>query len=231
MLQENYIKKHIIRIIKGTMLLVVVTAIVTLYIDYYVEQSVRQYIANTDELAQADAILVLGAYVLPDGTVSMMLDDRLSVGQDIYKKRKANKIIVSGDHGQKNYDEVNAMKKFLRAGNVPAQDIFMDHAGFSTYESIYRARDIFKVRKVIVVTQEYHLFRAVFIARALGLDAYGVAADKQDYGKELMAFYRRREIAARVKDFFFAKIIQPKPTFLGEVIPVNGNGGITDDAK
>lgn len=224
-------KNFIIRIVAGAMFLLVATIIFAFAIDYYVEQSTQKYITNPDELTKADAILVLGAYVFPDGTVSMMLSDRLSVAQELYEKNKADKIIVSGDHGQNDYDEVNAMKTFLKTEKVPAQNIFMDHAGFSTYESVYRARDIFKTKKIIIVTQEYHLFRALFIARALGLDAYGVASDKQDYGKRLMMAYRGREIAARVKDFFLAKVFQPKPTFLGEAIPVTGNGGVTDDDK
>ena len=104
----------------------------------------------------------------------------------------------------------------------------MDHAGFNTYESIYRARDIFQVKKVIIVTQEYHLMRAVFIARELGLEAYGVASDLHDYG-EVMTMYRLREVAARNKAFFTAKFFKPKPTFLGETIPVTGDGRATDD--
>jgi len=93
---------------------------------------------------------------------------------------------------------------------------------------VYRARDIFKVQKVIIVTQEYHLMRAVFDARELGLDAYGVASDLQDYG-QVMDMYNFREIAARDKDFLWAEILKPKPTFLGDSIPVFGDGRVTDD--
>ena len=222
-------KKHIVRIIKVILVAAVAVTIVALSIDYYVEQNARKYIVNPDELTKADAILVLGAYVFPDGTVSSMLNDRLSVAQELYEKGKADKIIVSGDHGQNDYDEVNAMKSFLKNEKIPAENILMDHAGFSTYESVYLARDIFDAKKIIIVTQKYHLFRAVFIARQLGLDAYGVASDKHDYGEALMKVYRQREIAARNKDFFFAKFIKPKPTFLGEAIPVTSDGAVTDD--
>ena len=222
-------KTYIIRMIKVSLILAAVIIIAVFSIDYYVEQSARKYIVNPEELIKADAILVLGAYVFPDGTVSSMLRDRLSVAQELYERGKAHKIIVSGDHGQIDYDEVNAMKTFLKNGKIPARDIYMDHAGFSTYESVYRARDVFKAKRVIIVTQEYHLIRAVFIARQLGLDAYGVASDKHDYGEGLMKAYRQREIAARNKDFFFAKFLQPKPTFLGEAIPAIGDGSVTDD--
>ena len=193
-----------------------------------VEQIGSNYIINPKDVPESDAILVLGAYVLPDGTVSSMLNDRLSVGYELYEQGKAPKIIVSGDHGRKDYDEVNAMKSFLKDKGVEGRDIFMDHAGFSTYESVYRARDIFKVQKVIIVTQKYHLIRAVFVARELGLEAYGVASDLHDYGP-VMAKYQTREILARDKDYLWAKVFKPEPKFLGNAIPVFSDGRVTDD--
>ena len=180
------------------------------------------------EAPAADAILILGARVFANGDVSLMLQDRLAMGCQLYKQKKAAKIIVSGDHGQVDYDEVNTMKDFLIAKGVPAKDIFMDHAGFSTYESIYRARDVFQVKKVILVTQAYHLMRALFIARELGLTAHGVASDQHVYS----GFTLRnevREIAARNKDFLTARFIQPLPKYLGDAIPISGDGRQTDD--
>jgi vancomycin permeability regulator SanA len=158
-----------------------------------------------------------------------MLGDRLTTGWELYEKGKAPKIIVSGDHGQKDYDEVKAMKDFLLAKGVPPEDVFMDHAGFNTYNSLYRARDVFAAKKVVVVTQEYHLKRALFIARELGLDAFGVVADRHNYG-EIMKVYEIREKLARIKDFFLAKIFKPLPKYLGDVIPVTGDGRLTDDS-
>lgn len=199
-----------------------------LAINYYVEWIGAKYIYSAQDVPNADTVLIMGAYVFPDGTLSAMLKDRVMVGYDLYENGKAPKIIVSGDHGRKDYDEVNTMKDFIKNKGVPGRDIFMDHAGFSTYESLYRARDIFRVKKVIIVTQRYHLLRALFIARELGLEAYGVASDKHDYGP-VMATYELREMAARNKDFWSAKVFKPKPTFLGEAIPVFGDGGATDD--
>lgn len=196
--------------------------------NYYVEQAGEKYIFSADQVPNADAVLVLGAYVFPDGKVSDMLNDRLTVGYELYQQGKAPRILVSGDHGRTNYDEVNTMKSYLKGKGVPSQDIFMDHAGFSTYESMYRARDIFQAKKLIIVTQHYHLQRALFIAREMGLEAYGVASDLHNYGP-VMAEYQLREMATRNKDFWLAKIIKPQPTFLGEVIPVFGDGGATDD--
>lgn len=211
-----------------SLVILVLSGSTVLAVDRYVEQVGLNYILNINDIPTVDAILVLGAYVLPDGTTSSMLNDRLSEGYELYEQGKAPKILVSGDHGRKDYDEVNAMKSFLMNKGVPGRDVFMDHAGFSTYESVYRARDIFKVQKVIIVTQEYHLMRAVFLAREMGLEAYGVASDKHDYG-QVMAYYKVREIAARNKDFLWAKVIKPKPTFLGDAIPVFGDGSATND--
>lgn len=221
-------RRHIKRLLSITIILALLLLVVVLSINGYVEQKGEQFILTSNKAPSADAILVLGAYVHPDGGVSLMLNDRLIVARDLYNKGIAKKIIVSGDHGIKSYDEVNTMKSFLMEEGIPSEDIFMDHAGFSTYESIYRARDIFLVEKLIIVTQDYHLKRAVFIARELGLEAYGVAADRHNYG-QIMTKYELREKAARNNDFFLAKIIKAEPTFLGEEIPIMGDGRITDD--
>ena len=221
-------KKRLKQAIVLAVLLLILAGTTALMINQKVESVGTKYILNSDEVTNADAILVLGAYVFPNGTVSTMLNDRLTAGYELYEQGKAPKLIVSGDHGRKDYDEVNSMKGFLKDKGVPNEDVFMDHAGFSTYESVYRARDIFKVQKVIIVTQEYHLMRAVYVARALGMEAYGVAADRRDYG-QAMKMYKIREIAARNKDFLWTNVIKPKPTFLGDAIPVFGDGKATDD--
>lgn len=129
--------KHLLAFSVVIMILLGGTA---LAVDRYVERVGTKYILKINDVPTADAILVLGAYVFPDGTTSSMLTDRLSEGYELYKEGKAPKILVSGDHGRKDYDEVNAMKSFLKNKGVSSQDIFMDHAGFSTYESVYRAR-------------------------------------------------------------------------------------------
>lgn len=205
----------------------ILAAVAFAVINYRVEHMSEKYIYDGANVPAADAVLILGAYVLPDGTLSDMLRDRVTVGYGLYEQGKVPKILVSGDHGRNDYDEVNSMKGYLKAKGVAGQDVFMDHAGFSTYESMYRARDIFQVKKVIIVTQRYHLLRAVYIARELGLEAYGVASDLHDYGP-VMTGYEVREMAARNKDFW-QTIFKPRPTFLGETIPVFGDGSATDD--
>ena len=178
------------------------------------------------ELKDVDCIIVLGCQVKDNGKPSDMLSDRLTRGIELYKQGAATKIIMSGDHGQIEYDEVNAMKQFAINAGVPSNDIFMDHAGFSTYESVYRAKEVFKADKLIIVTQEYHLYRALYIAKQLGIDAYGVNSDYHTYWGQ--SNREAREILARCKDFV-KTIFRPKPTYLGEIIPVSGDGDITND--
>jgi len=172
--------------------------------------------------------LVLGCGLEADGSPSPMLHDRLQQGVALYQKEAAPKLLVSGDHGREEYDEVNAMKRFAEEQGIPSEDVFMDHAGFSTYESVYRARDIFQVRRMVIVTQEYHLSRALYIAKRLGIEAWGVPADPRTYSGQTARDLR--EILARDKDFLTC-ILKPKPTYLGKAIPVNGNGNLTNDGN
>jgi len=207
--------------------LVFISCLSFFWIDNHVKSEGARYIVSAEDTPRADAILVLGAKVFPDGRVSAILGDRLAVALELHARKKAPKLLVSGDHGQVNYDEVNTMKEYMLRENVKSEDVFMDHAGFSTYESIYRAKEIFGVKKVIIVTQEYHLMRALYLARQMGLDAYGVASDLQPYAN--MKQFKTREMAARFKDFIFVNILKPKPTYLGEAIPITGDGRLTDD--
>ncbi len=195
-------------------------------INFYVVAKATPYILPSDEAGEGyDCILVLGCGV-HGSTPSHMLEDRLLQGIELYHAGASDKMLMSGDHGQETYDEVNVMKDFANKRGVKSSDIFMDHAGFSTYESMYRAKEIFQAEKVLIITQKYHLYRAVYNARALGLDAYGVASDPRTYVGQI---YREvREVLARNKDFIYT-IIKPEPTYLGEAIPVNGNGNQTND--
>ncbi len=178
------------------------------------------------ELSDVDCILILGCGVRADGSPSDMLYDRLSRGVELFELGAAPKLLMTGDHGQEGYDEVNTMKAFAVEAGIDSNDIFMDHAGFSTYESMYRAKEIFQAKKVIIVTQRYHLYRAIYIAERLGLEAYGVASDYRTYSGQTNRDVR--EILARVKDFG-TSLFKPKPTYLGDAIPIWGNGDVTND--
>lgn len=207
--------------------ILLVLGIGVLVLNGYVKHTASQYILSAEgaEDLKADCILVLGCGVRPTGEPSLMLRDRLDMGLTLYEAGAAPKLLMSGDHGRQEYDEVNAMKDYAMEAGVPSEDVFMDHAGFSTYESMYRARDVFCAEKVIIVSQQYHLYRAVYDARALGLEAYGVAAEDVAYlGQTLRDV---REILARNKDFFYC-LLRPQPTFLGEAIPVSGDGNATN---
>jgi vancomycin permeability regulator SanA len=195
----------------------------------YVKWTVKDKIITPEEAGefQADCILILGAGLQADGSPSPMLRDRLLTGVSLFESGASDRLLMSGDHGTAGYDEVNAMKKFAIEAGVPSECVIMDHAGFSTYESLYRARDVFRADKLIIVTQEYHLYRALYVAGKLGLDARGVAADGQEYGGQELR--ELREVLARVKDFFVA-IVLPEPTYLGDPIPVSGNGDVTNDS-
>lgn len=197
-------------------------------INFYVINSTKDQILKYEDLNDIDdidCILVLGAGIR-NGRPSPMLEARLLEGINLYNKGISSKILMSGDHGQDNYDEVNVMKRYGIEQGINSEDIFMDHAGFSTYDSIYRAKNIFGAKKVIIVTQKYHLYRALYIANELGLEAYGINADPQKYQGQ---FKREiREILARNKDFIKSKL-KPESTYLGEHIPVSGNGNITND--
>lgn len=198
-------------------------------INLAVKWSTCDQILSSEEAAKlenVDCVLVLGCFVKDDGRPSDMLHDRLTRGVELYEFGAAPKLLMSGDHGRNEYDEVAAMKQFAIDKGIPSEDVFMDHAGFSTYESIYRAKEIFQAGKILIVTQEYHMYRALYIANRLGLEAYGVSSDYHTYAGQ--SARDLREVLARVKDFASC-IVKPEPTYLGEAIPIFGNGNLTND--
>lgn len=183
-------------------------------------------VIQISEQNQYDAILVLGCGVVRNQP-SPLLQERLDTGIELYKKGVAPKIIMSGDHGREDYDEVNVMKSYAIQQGVPSEDIFMDHAGFSTYESVYRAGNIFLAKKLVIVSQRYHLYRAIYISKLLNFEKV-VGADSTTYRMYGQTVRDLREIFAREKDFFKV-IFRPKPTFLGDRIDLNQSGDITND--
>jgi SanA protein len=174
------------------------------------------------DLPRAQAALVLGAQVKPDGRPSVMLADRIAAAADLYRAGKVDKLLLSGDHGRWAYDEVGTMRKALLAEGIPAGDIFTDHAGFDTWDSAQRARDVFGVRSVIVVTQRFHMSRALYSAHRAGLEATGYPADRRPYGR-VMARLRVRETLARVKVVADA-VTGAGPRFGGPAVPIDGDG-------
>ena len=219
-----------------TILFIIIAFVLTAAIlNFMVVNSSRPNLYDITEIGQeemifedqsnlADCILVLGAGIYADGTPSTMLRDRLDRGIQLYELGLAPKLLLSGDNGQEYYNEVEAMRKYVVSSGVPAEDIFLDHAGFSTYDSLHRAKSIFEAKKVIVVTQLYHEFRAIYIGKKMGLDVIGVHAERISYSGDVAR--EIREVIARNKDFLKC-IIKPSPTFLGDTIDLKGDGQIT----
>ncbi len=202
--------------------------IALLLINSHIKNTVSNRIVSMEDISDKDidCILVLGCQVWDSGQPSHMLRDRLTRGIELYENDISEKLLMSGDHGQIDYNEVQAMKQFAMDKGIQSSDIFMDHAGFSTYESIYRAKEIFGVQKMVIVTQEYHLYRALYIAEQFDIEAYGVSSDYNRYMGQTMRDVR--EVLARAKDFA-TTIIRPEPTYLGDKIDIHGDGDVTND--
>lgn len=215
-------RKILKRLLQTTIVLAILGMLAVLSICFYVSNTGKAYLVTAEDAPKVDAILILGARVYANGIPSPLLQDRLDYGYALYAAGKADRILVSGDHGTKEYDEVNAMKNYLLKKGVPQEHIFLDHAGFNTYDSLYRAKEIFGVKSLIVCTQEFHMPRALYIGRRLGLEAYGYAApDKAAYH---MTYNNFREKLAQVKAFLETDILHRKPKYLGNIIPIQGSG-------
>jgi SanA protein len=206
--------------------LAILAGLAVLIPNLIITQSAADFIVQTPEEApSAQCAIVLGAKVYEDGTPAPMLTDRLETGIKLYRSGKVDKLLLSGDHGQTDYDEVNVMLEYVLERGVPDADVFTDHAGFDTYDTMYRARDVFKVTSALVVTQEFHLARAVYTARTLGLEVTGVVADIQPYSNEFKN--AAREKLARVKAILQLHVTHPEPTYLGPALPIDGDGRAT----
>ena len=215
--------KAVIFVVLGIVLLIGIAAV---SLSVYMVKATEKNIFTADTFKndeKADCILILGAGV-KDDKPKPMLRDRLLTGIELYKSGAAEKIIMSGDHGRADYDEVNVMRAFALEQGVRAEDIFLDHAGFSTYDSVYRAKNIFGAENIIIVSQKYHLYRALYISEKLDVNAAGVSANLNTYGGQLKRDIR--EIIARDKDFFKC-IVKPEAEIMGDKIPLDGDGSIT----
>ena len=218
------IRKNLTKCLLWLFILALLLAAIPIGINDWVIQSTASRILTTEKAANlqdVECILILGCSVRSDGSPSAMLAERLDKGIQLYENGVAPKLLMSGDNGQVEYNEVVTMGNYALEKGVPSQDIFLDYAGFSTYESMYRAKDIFQAKKILIVTQKYHLHRALYIAQAMGLDAYGVSCDTQVYAGQINRDVR--EILARNKDFL-TSIFKPKPPYLGDPVPVSGDG-------
>ena len=221
----RFFKKIFIAIVVGAM----ATMFAILAINFYINSQSKTYIfQDMNDLPETKVVLILGAKVYERGIMSGMFQDRVETAFDLYDKGKVEKILISGDHGREDYDEVNTAKDHLLDKGVDEEDIFLDHAGFDTYDSLYRAKEIFEVSSVIVVTQNFHLPRAVYIGRKLDLEIYGLSADRHLYAN--IDYNESREILSKVKAFLDITL-RAKPKFLGEKIPISGDSEKSWDEK
>lgn len=209
-----------------TVVLVVVgvPAAINAYVCATARPSFTTVSAAPTQAGSTDAIVVLGAGINWDGSPSAVLRDRLDVAIELYNEGVAPKIIMSGDNSDSSYNEVMAMALYAGQQGVPADDIFCDHAGLSTYDSAYRLRHVFGVESCVVVTQEYHLYRALYDAHSFGINAYGVPSDRATYADK--DAYEQREVLARIKDFF-AVITNSEPQTKSEPVSLDQSGTVT----
>ena len=221
--------KAIKRILISTLIVLTIIILSTIIINIHIVKSTEKFIYdNIDSVPEHYTAIVLGAGVR-NGHPTPIFQERLQTGDALISKGKAQKMLITGDHGRKKYDEVNTALQFLKNKHSDTDFIFLDHAGFSTYESMYRARDVFQVKDAIVVTQPFHIHRSVYIARQLGLDAVGCKTiSSYQFPKTNIIKWYLREVLARVKTFILIKT-NAKPTYLGEPIPITGSGKETQE--
>lgn len=161
-------------------------------------------------LERLDAVIVLGAGVRPDGNPCDLLADRIKTGVDAYLNDKCETILLTGEDKNETYNEVLVMKRWIKRNypNIDDSVILLDGLGLCTYDSMYRAKYIFNINTAIISTNRYHLLRAIYIARRLGIKAYGIPSDLRQYDR--MKKYKRRELIAQLKDYLVVNYTKVK---------------------
>ena len=221
-------KPLFLKILFSVLILVGVAALTAVILNLIVCLSTKDRMRSVEDSKDVrgyDCIIVLGCGVWGE-TPSSLLSDRLDAAIKLYRSGVAPKLLMSGDHGQEGYDEVSVMRRYALEHGVPSEDIFMDHAGFSSYETMWRAARVFGVKRALVVTQKYHLFRSLYDALAFGIEADGAIATGHTFAS--LPLWEARECLARMKDFFWC-IFKPAATYGGDPIDIHGNGEVTLD--
>ncbi|MFP3896620.1 MAG: vancomycin high temperature exclusion protein [Anaerolineales bacterium] len=190
---------------------------VPVFLRWWTDHRYKEHVYTAKDVPDRDVAIVFGAGVWPDGTLSPILADRVRTGVDLYTAGRVQKLLMTGDNRRADYNEPARMRDYALSLGVPAEDIVLDYAGRRTYDSCYRARHIFGVSEAALVTQAYHLDRALFTARNLGIDAVGVAADRRHYVH--IEGYWWRELLATTLAWWEVKIARPTP-ILGQKEPI-----------
>ena len=220
--------RFIVKIIKIFFIVCAAVVLSTMLINAGFILAARKHVySDINDVPPRTVVLVLGSQIRGK-RLSPVLQDRVLGGIDLMENGKGGKLLLSGDHGQIYYDEVTAMRLYVldNAPSIQPEDIFLDHAGFTTWDSMYRAKEIFQVEDLIIVTQKFHISRAVWMARSLGLDAIGYAIDDARFAGPSLRSWHSREYFARVKAFL-SIIFNVNPRHLGDVIPISGDGQVT----
>lgn len=196
--------------VKRVAVLVFAVGMVLAGIVAYVQlRDIDKLYANAEKIDPAPIAVVLGASVQNDGQPSDALRDRLLVAQSVYERKLVPKILVTGDDGQYHIDETKIMRSFLEARGVPPQDIIEDGHGYRTYESCKRAVQVFGIKRAIVITQRFHIGRALYLCNRMGMDARGIASDLTSYRR--IAYFTLRDIAASIEAWWDVNIRAPEP--------------------
>lgn len=197
--------------------------------NWYVQRGARSLMFEVEDptVPRRKVAIVLGARVYADGSPSPSLRDRLYVAWRLYERDRVQKILITGDHGTRGYNEVEAMFRWLREKGVPREALYVDHAGLRTLDSMQRAAKIFEVEEAILCTQRFHLPRSLFLARDAGIDAVGVIADQRVY--QARKVNRAREFGARVNAFLDVYVMGTEPKHWGDKIPIDGPSSASYD--
>lgn len=222
--KNKWIKRGIIALSSLFLIALLMATAITLYIQNYSNKYI--YSSSIQAIPNCYTALVLGASVHRNGDLSTILLDRVDRAIELYNGGKIKRFLLSGDHGDHDYDEVNTMKNYLLKKGIDSADIFLDHAGFDTYNSVVRAKEIFNVDSMYIVTQNYHLYRAIYIARNNGIEAFGFTADRRSYPG--IYKYTVREWFANVKSWYWTAT-NHQPHFLGNKIPMRGDSRLSWD--
>lgn len=189
----------------------------------YTLHAMQDHIYSREDVPARRVAVVFGARVFSSGRLSPMLADRVATAADLYRDGKVDALLLTGDNSQANYNEPEAMRRYARQLGVPDEALVLDYAGFRTYDSCYRARDVFQVEDAILVTQDFHLSRALLTCRSLGIDAVGVVAEIQrprGYLTRSVIYSELREIPATALAVLDV-LREPEPAFLGDPIPIH----------
>ena len=212
-------KKIIMLIIKTFLWILILFGIITVLVRLSVVHSTRKSIHSLAEAPSAPAAVVFGAGLKRDGTPTLILQDRVETAVKLYQSGKVQKILMSGDNRNIEYNEPAAMRAYAISLGIPEEDIILDYAGRSTYDTCYRAKAIFKLDQAILVTQSFHLPRAVFICRAIGVDGIGVTAELKYFRKSSHLYWNIRELPATLNALLEVYILHPLPV-LGDPEPI-----------